>query len=202
MSVVLNTSLEMSLLNIFPEVELFFKSEKFSQIELLSFIKEIEEKYKDEKLRKSASTLINLKILQYQISHEETPNNLNIVQKAKKLTSKQEKENNFHPLLYTLKHNSIENIATNLQWSISRIVRLLEQKGISKKPENLLDNIEFKIVSEMFNSRLWGIERAEKMKNPKQMIKRDKPKSLGKQIDVYSRIEAIGMGKVIYIRKK
>ena len=192
----------MSLLNTFPEVELFFKSEKFSQTELLSFIKEIDEKYKDERLRKSASTLISLKILQYQISHEETPRKQNIIGKAKKLAFKSEKDNNLHPLLNALKHNSIENIATNLQWSASRILRLLEQKGIAKKAENLLDDTEFKLVSEMFNSRLLGIERAEKMKNPRQMIKRDKQKSLGKQIDVYTKIEAIGMGKVIYIRKK
>ena len=192
----------MSLLNTFPEVELFFKSDKFSQEELLSFIKEVEGKYKDSQLRKSVSTLISLKILQFQISHEEIPKKQNILQKAKKLNLKPEKEDKFHPLLSALKHNSIENIAINLQWSISRILRLLELKGISKSSENLLDDKEFKLVSEMFNSRLWGIERMERNKNPRQMIKRDKPKSTGKQIEVYSKIQAIGMGKVIYIRKK
>jgi hypothetical protein len=192
----------MSLLNTFPEVELFFKSDRFSQEELLSFIKEIEVKYIDKQLRKSVSTLINLKILQFQISYEEIPKKRNIVEKAKKLNLKSEKNDKFHPLLNILKNNSIENIATNLQWSVSRLLRLLELKGISKSAENLLENNEFKIVSEMFNSRLLGIERIESTKNPKQMIKRDKPKSIGKQIDVYSKIEAIGMGKVIYIRKK
>lgn len=192
----------MSLLNTFPEVELFFKSDKFSQEELLSFIKEVEEKYKEKQLRKSASTLISLKILQFKISYEEIPKKRNIVEKSKKLNLKSEKDDKFHPLLTELKHNSIENIATNLQWSVSRILRLLELKGISKSAENLLDSNEFKIVTEMFNSRLWGIERMERTKNPRQMIKRDKPKSIGKQIDVYSKIEAIGMGKVIYIRKK
>lgn len=192
----------MSLLNTFPEVELFFKSDKFSQEELLSFIKEVEEKYKDEQLRKSVSTLISLKILQFQISHEEIPKKQNIVEKAKKLNLKPEKEDKFHPLLSALKHNSIENIATNLKWNVSRILRLIELKGISKSAENLLDSNEFKLVSEMFNSRLWGIERIERTKQPKQIIKRDKQKSIGKQISVYSKIEAIGMGKVIYIRKK
>lgn len=192
----------MSLLNTFPEVELFFKSDKFSQEELLSFIKEVEEKYIDKQLRKSVSTLISLKILQFQLSYEEIPKKRNIVEKAKKLNLKSEKDDKLHPLLTVLKHNSIENIAMNLQWSVSRILRLLELKGISKSADNLLENDEFKIVSEMFNSRLLGIERIEKTKNPKQMIKRDKPKSIGKQIDVYSKIEAIGMGKVIYIRKK
>ncbi|RZK11442.1 MAG: hypothetical protein EOO46_06775 [Flavobacterium sp.] len=192
----------MSLVNTFPEVQLFFKSDKFSQEELLSFIKEIEGKYKDAQLRKSVSTLISLKILQFQISHEEMPRKKNIIDKATKLTLEPEKEKKLHPLLSSLRHNSIENISINLQWSFSRISNLLKQKGISKSAENLLDSNEFKLVSEMFNSRLWGIERMERTKNPRQMIKKDKPKSLGNQISVYSKIEAIGMGKVIYIRKK
>lgn len=191
----------MSLLNTFPEVELFFKSDKFSQEELLSFIEEVEGRYNDQQLRKSISTLISLKILQFKISHEGVSYKQNIVEKAKKLNLKQEKNNRFHPLLTALKHNTIENIATNLQWTVSKILRLLELKGIHKSAENLLDINEFKLVSEMFSSRLFGIERMERSKNPKQMIKKDKPKSIGNQIGVYGKIEAFGMGKVIYIRK-
>jgi hypothetical protein len=192
----------MNLIKTFPEVELFFSSDKFSQAELLSFISAIEEKYTDTKLRKSVSTLISLKILQYQISEEDEPRDENISEKSTKLNYKQEKESRLHNLLQTLSHNSIENIAITLKWSSSRLLRLLEQKAILKSPENLLDNAEFKLVREMLDSRLKGIERIERMKHPKRMIKKEKPKSLGKQIDVYSKIQAIGMGKLIYIRKK
>jgi hypothetical protein len=192
----------MSLLKTFPEVDLFFSSDKFSQVELLAFIKEVEKKYTDEKLRASIATLISLKILQFQISHEEEPKSNNIVAKQKSVRLKHKDKNEFHPLLQALMHNSVENIATNLQWSSSRLIRLLEQKKIFKKPQSLLNATEFKVVSEMLNSRLKGIERNERIKNPRAMIKKDKPKSLGKQIDVYSKIQAIGMGKVIYIRKK
>lgn len=193
----------MSLIKTFPEVETFFKSDKFSQLELLSFLKEIENKYKDEQLRKSISTLISLKILQYETFPDETSTNLNIVEKAKKLKFTEEKQNRFHPLLNQLKLNSIENIAINLNWSLSRTLRLLEQKGILKDVEKMLDEKEFALVNEMFNSRLWGIERIEKTKNPrKTIVHRNKEKSLSKQNDVYSRIAAIGMGKVIYIRKQ
>ncbi|MFH6936368.1 hypothetical protein [Flavobacterium sp. FlaQc-30] len=189
----------MSLIKAFPEVEIFFERNKFSQIELLAFLKEIENKYKDEQLRKSLSSLISLKILQY----ETFPINLNIVEKAKKLKFIEEKQNRFHPLLNQLKINSIENMAINLNWSLSRTLRLLKQKGISKDAEKMLDEKEFALVEEMFNSRLWGIERIEKTKNPvKTIVHRKKEKSLSKQNDVYSRIEAIGLGKVIYIRKQ
>lgn len=53
----------MNLIKTFPEVELFFKNDKFSQDELLLFIQELEQTYHDEQLRKSLSTLISLKIL-------------------------------------------------------------------------------------------------------------------------------------------
>lgn len=193
----------MSLIKTFPEVEIFFESDKFSQVELLAFLKEIENKYKDEQLRKSLSSLISLKILQYETFPEETSINLNIVEKAKKLKFIEEKQNRFHPLLNQLKINSIENMAINLNWSLSRTLRLLEQKGISKDAKKMLDEKEFALAKEMFNSRLWGIERIEKTKNPeKTIVHRKKEKSLSKQNDVYSRIEAIGLGKVIYIRKQ
>jgi hypothetical protein len=192
----------MSLIKTFPEVELFFSSDKFSHVELLSFIEEVEKKYTDKKLRASIASLISLKILQYQIYHEEESKNNNSLAKQINIHLKHNDKNEIHPYLHVLKHNSIENIAINLHWSSSRLIRLLEQKGIFKKPQSLLDDTEFKQVSEMLNTRLKGIDRIEKTKKPKAMIKKDKPKSLGHQIQVYTKIKAIGIGKVIYIRKK
>ncbi|OYU78878.1 MAG: hypothetical protein CFE23_16585 [Flavobacterium sp. BFFFF1] len=188
----------MSLLKTFPEVELFFESDKFSQEELLSFIQEIEKKYTDERLRRSAHTLIRLKILQFEIAGTKTPSKNNIVNGE----TATKKEKGVHSLIQGLRHKSIENIALKLQWTSSQILILLKQKGISKNLESLLDENEFKIVAEMFYSRIMGIRRNEKNKIPKKMIKKDKPKSLDKKNDVYSKIESIGLGKVIYIRKK
>jgi hypothetical protein len=190
----------MNLLKTFPEVELFFKSDKFSHDELLSFIQEVEKKYTEKKLRKSVSTLISLKILQFEISDNNELTQNRIAEESNQVIVKTEKS--YHSLIDALKHKSIENIAINLQWTSSQILRLLEQRGILKSLDSLLDENEFKLVSEMFYSRIMGIRRNEKSKFPKKMIKKDRQKSLNKQTDVYSKIEAVGLGKVIYIRKK
>lgn len=193
----------MNLIKTFPEVELFFKNDKFTQEELLVFIREIENRYTNNQLRKSVSTLISLKILQYEIFPKKTPTKSNIVNKAEKLNLLPKGNNKFHPLLNRLKSNSIESMAINLDWSLSRTLRLLEQKGILKNGESILDKKEFALVRDMFNARLWGLQRIEKNKNPgKRVIQTHKEKSINNQNDVYSKIQAIGLGKVIYIRKK
>ena len=86
--------------------------------------------------------------------------------------------------------------------NVTQILKVLKSNGVIKSSKNFLDINEFNIVSEIFNSRLMGLERIEKSNNPKKTIKGHKPKSMGKQISVYNKIEAIGIGKVIYIRKK
>jgi hypothetical protein len=192
----------MSLINTFPEVELFFKKDKFSEEELMLFIKELDEKYNDLQLRKSVSALISLKILQFQILQEKTSNNTLTKVRINNIDSKAKKKVKLHPNLITLKDKTIENIASILKMNVSQILKVLKRNGVIKTSKNILDINEFNIVSEIFNSRLMGLERIEKSNNPKKTIKRDKPKSLGKQISVYNKIEAIGIGKIIYIRKK
>lgn len=192
----------MSLINTFPEVELFFKKDKFSEEELMLFIKELDEKYNDLQLRKSVSALISLKILQFQILQEKISNNTLTKVRINNIDSKAKKKVKLHPNLITLKDKTIENIASVLKMNVSQILKVLKRNGVIKTSKNILDINEFSIVSEIFNSRLMGLERIEKSNNPKKTIKRDKPKSLGKQISVYNKIEAIGIGKIIYIRKK
>ena len=166
------------------------------------FIKELDEKYNELQLRKSVSALISLKILQFQILQEKISNNTLTKVRINNIDSKAKKKVKLHPNLITLKDKTIENIASVLKMNVSQILKVLKRNGVIKTSKNILDINEFSIVSEIFNSRLMGLERIEKSNNPKKTIKRDKPKSLGKQISVYNKIEAIGIGKIIYIRKK
>lgn len=191
----------MSLIKAFPEVELFFENDEFSQEELICFIKDVEKKYSDKEIRKSLSTLIKLKILQYEISEEKELRGRNIVAKTKEIGAVLNQENRFQPLLQSLKYNSIENIALNIQWPTKRLIRLLEQKGISKCEQDLLNEHEFSQIKEMLNNRLYGLDRMDKMQNPV-IIKKYESKYQSNQIDVYSKIETMGLGKIIYIRKK
>jgi hypothetical protein len=192
----------MSLINTFPEVELFFKKDKFSEEELMLFIKELDEKYIDLQLRKSVSALISLKILQFQILQEKTSNKTLTKVRTSVNDSKARTKVKLHPNLITLKDKTIGNIASVLKMNVTQILKVLKSNGVIKSSKNFLDINEFNIVSEIFNSRLMGLERIEKSNNPKKTIKGHKPKSMGKQISVYNKIEAIGIGKVIYIRKK
>lgn len=152
----------MNLLKTFPEVELFFKNDTFSQEELLSFIQEVEKKYSDKKLRKSLSTLLSLKILQFQISHENVQKTQPRIERPRRIQQKVEKVNPFHSLIPTLRSSSVEDISKALEWSISKIIRLLQQNKISKSSEQHLEDSEFDKVREMFNSRLQGIDRMKK----------------------------------------
>lgn len=107
------------------------------------------------------------------------------------------------PLLKHLRTCSITNISINLDWRLSRLKTLLAQKGIEKNENEKLTNEEFFIVKEMFQARLNALERIEKEKHPTKIINnKNKEKSLSPRKDVYSKIEAVGLGKVIYIRKK
>lgn len=199
----------MNLLKTFPEIELFFNIDKFTQEELLLFLIEIEKKYEDEQLRKAVSTLISLKILQYETFPVDNSEKINIVARTKKINYKPVEVDDFHPLTNELKLYSIENIANSLEWPLSRTLRLLEQNGITKKGEDLLDPDEFIIIKDMLNNRLLGLERIHKIENPIKKINNKlnnklKNRSIDNKNnnDVYSRIQAIGLGKVIYIRKK
>lgn len=90
-----------------------------------------------------------------------------------------------------------------MDWTLSRILRLLKQKEIIKLGEDILDKKEFAIVRDMFNKRLFGIQRIQNSKKTNKWIfNKTKEKSMSNQNDVYSKIQAIGLGKVIYIRKK
>lgn len=192
----------MSLIKNFPEVDFFFKNDSFSQNELLQFLKEIEEKYKENDLRKSVATLINLKMLQYETFSEKSFPSLNAVEKVEEFDLKPKKGSRLHPQLQKLKSYSLENIAKNLNWSFSKISRLLEQHGIFKSESEMLNKDEFEIVREMFSARLYGLQRINKSNKIKKRVSANKGGTANNSNDVYTKIRAIGLGKVIYIRKQ
>lgn len=195
----------MNLLSTFPEIEVFFQNEKFTENELSNFLSEIEKKYEDKELRKSASTLIKLKLIQFDTFSENKTEKKNIVQVVKKSNQNKQIVDKTHFLTEELKFKSIESIANTLEWSLSLILKLLEQKGICKKQDEILEEKEFKIVKDMFDARLLGLERIHKSNQPINRINnKPKNKSINNKNnnDVYNRIESIGLGKVIYIRKK
>ena len=193
----------MSLLTNFPEIDTFFKKQQFDNFELNQFILEIEQKYSDKHLRKSALSLIKLEILKYNLKES-------IIEKDKiKSSSIKENKNNIHDhniILNQLKSKSIESISKCLEWKSSFILTILKQKNIEKLNTEFLKENEFNAVKKMFFSRLKALE---KQKREFENLFKSKLKakkiqtSINKRNDVYTKIsQNRGVGKIIYIRNK
>jgi len=193
----------MSLIKSFPEVEAFFIQSRFTDEQLLKFVTDIEAKYRDAELRNSISSLIKLKLLQFELQAlDQTAHKRDIaIQKIK--AKKHQEKIEFHGDLEELRYLSIENIAVKLKWSLNKLTTLLKQKNIDQQSSSTLNDKSFETVKDMCNARLIALDRLNKVKNPVKIINnKNKQKSLYKGIDVYNKIEALGLGKVIYIRKK
>jgi hypothetical protein len=194
----------MSLLKTFPEIDIFFSSKRFTDSDLNSFLKSIDEKYTDKGLRKSALTLIKLEMLKYDINKDElvlAEFEKSKIQKNKIVSEKS--TNNFNKV-DKLANLKIEFIAENLNWSFQYLQRLLAQKNIVKVMGDNLNKEEFALIKEMLNSRLIAIKR-NKRKQEQEKEALNNSKSISKPLvytdDVYGKIAWFGLGKVIYIRR-
>ena len=195
----------MSLLKTFPEIDSFFSSKRFTDSDLNSFLKSIDEKYTDKGLRKSALTLIKLEMLKYDINKDEL--DLGEFEKSKiqknKIVKENHANNNFNKI-DKLKNLKIEIIAEKLNWSFQYLQRILAQKNIVKVLGDNLNKEEFALIKEMLNSRLIAIKRSKrKQEQEKEALNNSKsiPKPLVYTDDVYGKIAWFGLGKVIYIRR-
>lgn len=191
----------MNLLKSFPEIDRFFAGSKFIDADLNVFLLEIDKNYADKDLRKAALNLINLELAKFQIVKDHIdlkPLSKEIRLKENKIQSKQPDE------IQELKKLTIEMIAEKLRWRVERLLTVLSQNGLNRTGEQSLRGNEFNDVKEMLISRLKALQRMDKKEQLEQRktIKGKKiKKSLNARNDVYSKIEEIGLGKVIYIRK-
>lgn len=191
----------MSLIKAFPEVQLFFSNERFTDIELLSFLTEAENKYKEKDERKALHTLIELKILQYEIFPKAEIHISKIVAKAR--PNKTGNNTKYHPHLFYLQNLTIENIAANTGLRTDRLIHFIHQKDILKSANSLLDKDQFNVLKDMLNSFLMAFDRKGKPPVDEKRLKNKRIKqSISIGNDVYSKIIANGgTGKLIYIRK-
>ncbi len=191
----------MSLIKTFPEIDYFFRSNKFSEDELNIFLKQIEKNYSSKELRKAALNLINLELAKFQIVKDQV-----VLEPLKRPGKRVQPKIVPKPDdLQELKQLTVQMIADKLRWRVERVQTFLLQNGLTKAAEEILNPIEFNYVKEMFISRLKALQRIDK-KNEMEMRGRVKNKKTEKSLDpgdnVYFRISQIGLGKVIYIRKK
>lgn len=194
----------MSLLKTFPEIDIFFSSKRFTDSDLNSFLKSIDEKYTDKGLRKSALTLIKLEMLKYDINKDELDLGEFEKNKIQKNNIVLENSTNNFNKVDKLKNLKIEIIAEKLNWSFQYLQRILAQKNIVKVMCDNFNKEEFALIKEMLNSRLIAIKRIKRKKEQEDELQ-SKTKSFSKPLvysnDVYGKIARFGLGKVIYIRK-
>jgi len=192
----------MSLFKTFPEIDKFFVSNKFTETELDMFIQEIDKKYNDKDLRKAALSFINLELAKFQVVKDHI--DLNILKARKHNNNPQLNRPNE---IQTLKNSSIKMIAEKLDLPLRKVANLLKMDsklGLDQISNQILTSDEFNDAKEMILSRLKAIRRKEKQQkreNEGRVKSKKNRNSSNQRNDVYSKIEEIGLGKVIYIRK-
>lgn len=196
----------------FKEIDEFFKRHHFSEFELDLFKNDLKEKYQDNSILKQAKTLIELKLLAYQLSIKEDAGNVNkrTVKPTRKSTdksklTKKEKSNagldkKIESDLKIFAVKPIEYIATFLGYSPPKFLIILQQKGIDCKQNDSLSKNQFMDLKQFFKDCLRNIYHDGLKEKSKDFKKETKSKN--KRESVYDTLKSYGPGKFIYIRSK
>ncbi len=181
----------MSLINDFPEIKLFFETDKIDSNDLSKFIEFIVTKYENRALQKSALSLIKLEILKFEIELDENPNDSNLIQI--KTTTHSD----------YLKHD-IETISNKFEVSSSLLIELFRQRGVSKTKLDYITKKEYLLLEDFFKSKVAALKRSSKQEQRiSQPLRKKVIKSIYRGIPVYNKIsQNNGIGKLIYIRKR
>lgn len=186
----------MSLLHSFPEIDLFFKQERFSQESLNELLYRINGTYSDKSVLKSAKSLIELEILKYDLLKDYDLNN---GLKARETFGKS-KFDNFSRIIKVL--------SISLEVRPKFILELLKQHRVNKSEDEILSEEEFSQLKPYIKSRVKALGRKKhqtvnlkKLKNPfkKKNECDDSPSSSS---SVFDEIAKYGLGRIIYIRSK
>lgn len=147
----------MNLLSTFPEINDFFKKSEFSELELISLLKQIETTYTDKIIRKAAKSLIDLELHKYEIEKnvltdeiKDTQSKYTDIEKLKKL--------------------NVIQIAGKIGLDISEFKNYLKNNKLRIKDTRLLNDIEFKKIEKFLKSRLEIINNNDK-KNEDELLK-------------------------------
>jgi hypothetical protein len=179
----------MSLITQFPEIDSFFKRDKFSQTDLDKLLQKIKDKYVDASIINSANALIKLELLKFDL--QKVTESSRVCQPKSKLLNSMPK--------------SISQLAAKLEWRPEHLIRLLEQRRIHNKEDDELTSEEFDLIGEMIKARYKGVIRNKtksyKVKNTGKRVKRNAI-NITYDNSVYGKMALYGVGKIIYIRSK
>jgi hypothetical protein len=181
----------MSLLSNFPEVDKFFKKNRFSEDDLSGLIRSLEQHYTDSAQLRAAKELVKLELLKFDLlNEEEKVSNTPVISKEQKWLESIPKE--------------VKRLAEKLEWRTSYLIKLLEQKNIHKKETDELTLAEIISIKEMIKTRNKGVMRNKKSIKGKgsYLNKLKKLNNVVYDDSVYGKMALYGVGKMIYIRSR
>jgi len=178
---------KMSLINSFPEINGFFKMNRFSKSDLETFINEIEKKYIEKNIRKAALSLIKLELVKYEIQNLNKENqSITVIDNNRKTRKKRdriklrksiyskkkivEKKPGKNENKYTKISKKIVEIPNEIPLGIielseyienspSFILRILANKSIIKTFDSKLSFDELNMIKPYIISRLNALKR-------------------------------------------
>ena len=209
------------MINNFPEIKAFFKSSRFLKEDLDNFICETNSKYSDKEVKKQANSLINLQLLKFEILskddnllHENFDClNLNEENKYDKQfvgriqndfkNEQKTKKAYISNAVFQFENKKLSEVAKALMVKKSTLISLIERKGFLIDGNGVISKDIIKVMRNWMNNKL-NIQYRQEKKNRTDKIKvvKTKGKSKSKYDSVYSKLEEIHLGKLIYIRSK
>lgn len=179
----------------FPEIEQFFDQYSFTDIELEEFQKQLRRKYQDRMVYEKALELISLKMLYFEAKAQEIGNTH--VPNSKKATKTQN-------IPQHTKFDTIQDLADYLKVKPEFITRLYIQKSVSLPEKGLMPKEGVEPIQDYVDNRIQRLSRIKKLNRIKnrsaiRIAKKRRKKSAS--TGTYAKIQAYGLGKLIYIRK-
>lgn len=185
----------------FKEISEFFEKRNLSQTDLLDFEKELESTYIDFKSLQLAKSIFKLQCLNYNTNKKCNSEKMNFLITPKKTTKTIKKNrttiNKSKSIHYLLNQLTDENIK-------KLFLDLLRKVGIYKgRISYELNDAEFKLIQEDYNTFLSNCPKKETIVKPKLKLKK-KTKSIHKKSNtVYDKLRNTkSIGKFISIRSK
>lgn len=147
-----------NLVQSFPEIEKFFKCDKFSQENLDELLFDLKIQYKDKKLYSTALAFVKLEQLKYKIEKEGYKHR--VVSDTHKRVAKE--INRPNKKLSPEIPKEILKLASFLEISNRSLIKYLEQKSIYKEESDVLDESELSEITPYVLSRLEALGRQSK----------------------------------------
>tara|TARA_B100000674_G_C37633558_1_gene819981 strand:+ start:173 stop:778 length:606 start_codon:yes stop_codon:yes gene_type:complete len=196
----------------FPEIERFFNQDSFSEKELIKFKETILCSYKEKSVKSKAKSLIDLKLLSFQLKSIEVENKKSV--KVKKKSNNKRKRSKSYYETHTIESDTkVNNISSFIGLKLAELADKIKIKPdlvlkvLSKELGRRYDlnyillKKDVDILESFLRKRL-KLLNIEKVKDKDiQEFTRPKRRKRSGSSGVYAEIQKYGVGKLIYIRK-